>query len=175
MGWGRLKNSASRHWNKPLRQGRLRARPADCRRHSLTVLSAPSILAAFFFRGLAHHGNEAYVSTEQPPAQAHARLPRPHADQGRTGRPLAPSPQGSQAPRCLSGRSRQSRWNAFGPRRCRDSEDWQSGRTSSESMKRAGSSSAVTRSSSSPGTICRTRGSASRSRRKSGKRTSAIV
>ena len=38
-------------WNKALGTRRLRARPADCRRRSLTVYPVPTILAAFFSEG----------------------------------------------------------------------------------------------------------------------------
>src|SRR5437016_12628978 len=74
-------------------------------------------------RGLEH---EADISTEQPPPQAHAWIPRSHADEGRSGSSLAPAAQRPQAPRRLGAGSR---WNSEQTpavrRRCRNRSDWQ--------------------------------------------------
>src|SRR6185436_15762543 len=63
----------------------------------------------FLFRGLAN-GIEAYISAEQPAPQADSRFPGPHAHQGRAARPLAPPPQGPQAPRGLTRALAVHRW-----------------------------------------------------------------
>src|SRR4051794_17410964 len=69
----------------------------------LTIPGAVTILSAFFHAVFSRgYCNEAYFSAEQPPPQAHARLPRPDADEGWTGGSFAPSPQGPQAPGGLS-------------------------------------------------------------------------
>src|SRR6185369_82050 len=65
----------------------------------LTSLWAVTILSAFFHAVFSRgYCNEAYFSAKQPSPQAHARLPRPDAGEGRTGGAFAPSPQGPQAP-----------------------------------------------------------------------------
>lgn len=43
------------------------------------------------------HDREAYLPAEQSSSQEEARIPQAYADPGRTGRPLAPPPQGPQA------------------------------------------------------------------------------
>lgn len=72
------------------------------RRPALTTWEPPTILTAFFSEGY-KNGIEAHVSTEQPPPEADARIPRADAYERRAGGALSPASEGPQAPRGLAG------------------------------------------------------------------------